>query len=180
MTLWRTVAIWGLWFCVRIVAMMFPPKAGRVWRSSLVAGSMASSVQSAVSPVRMRAATRGRSERPTTVPPPRKTSGLRSRRICATRSACTSSSKSPMPGSSIIHTSSTPYARSSRCRRAPRAHQDGAHGGRSSFCSSRPPPMISGTTEASFRRLCSANTQMPEYSLRFWPLKVERVMTMAL
>ena len=40
-----------IWFGVMIVAMMLPPNAGRVCRSSLVSGSMERPVQSAVRPV---------------------------------------------------------------------------------------------------------------------------------
>ena len=49
-TLGRTVAICGRKPPLRMVAMMLPPKAGRVWSRSPVSGSMASPVQSAVSP----------------------------------------------------------------------------------------------------------------------------------
>ena len=108
--------------------MMLPPKAGRVWRRSMVDGSIESSVQSAVRPVRIFAATRGSRERPTTVPPPRKISGFFSMRIWATSSACTSSSKSPMDGvvdhPDLVHAVGEelvgvlPHAV---------AHQDGAH-----------------------------------------------------
>ena len=93
--------------------MMLPPKAGRVCFSNIVDGSMESSVQSAVRPVRARAATRGSRDLPHTVPPPRKISGRFSSRIWVTSSACTSSSKSPMVEFSSIHTSSTPSSSSS-------------------------------------------------------------------
>jgi hypothetical protein len=46
----RTVAICGRWLEQRIVAMMLPPKAGRVCSRSPVSGSMARPVQSAVRP----------------------------------------------------------------------------------------------------------------------------------
>ena len=53
----RTVAIWGRWFGVLMVAMILPPMAGRVWSRLPVPSSISSSVQSAVRPVTMRAAT---------------------------------------------------------------------------------------------------------------------------
>ena len=64
--------------------MMLPPKAGRVCCRSLLSASIVSSVQSAVRPVRILAATRGSRLRPMIVPPPRKISGLRSCRMRAT------------------------------------------------------------------------------------------------
>ena len=46
-----TVAIWGRFLIHIIVAIRFPPKAGRVCLSNLVSLSISSTVQSAVSPV---------------------------------------------------------------------------------------------------------------------------------
>ena len=76
MTLCRTVAICGRWFGVTIVAMMLPPKAGRVWWRFPVSASMSSTVQSAVRPVYSLAATFGMKERPMAVAPARMISGL--------------------------------------------------------------------------------------------------------
>ena len=75
----RTVAIWGRWSLQRITAIRLPPKAGRVIISSLVSGSMARPVQSAVRPVLIRADRRGARSRPMEVAPKRTISGSRAR-----------------------------------------------------------------------------------------------------
>ncbi len=69
MTLCRTVAICGRWFGQTIVAMMLPPKAGRVWSRRPVSSSISRPVQSAVRPVSTRTATRGIMDRPRVVAP---------------------------------------------------------------------------------------------------------------
>jgi hypothetical protein len=76
MTRGLTVAICGRLFGQRIVAMMLPPKAGLIWRKLRVSSSMSSDVQSAVSPVLRRAATRGMNDLPIGVAPARIISGL--------------------------------------------------------------------------------------------------------
>jgi hypothetical protein len=58
------VAIWGYVRGVMMVAMMLPPKAGRVWSKRRFSGSMAKAVQSAVRPVFKAAATWGIKARP--------------------------------------------------------------------------------------------------------------------
>ena len=83
----RTVAICGRNSGQAMVAMVFPPNAGRVIRSWLCFCSLpgvgtsgkspiSSCVQSAVRPVWMRAQTRGPRSRPMAVAPIRNTSGL--------------------------------------------------------------------------------------------------------
>ena len=62
-----------------IVAMMLPPNAGRVCRSSFVSGSKSSCVQSAVRPQCRIDATVGASERPIVVAPTSTISGAFSR-----------------------------------------------------------------------------------------------------
>ena len=78
-TFGRTVAICGRASGQRMVAKRLPPNAGRVCKSSPVSLSISSCVQSAVSPVESRAATRGARLRPNIVPPSRKMSGENSR-----------------------------------------------------------------------------------------------------
>ena len=58
-----------------MLAMMLPPKAGRVW-TSRPSASMSSPVQSAVNPNRKRAATRGARSRPFGVAPKSRTAGF--------------------------------------------------------------------------------------------------------
>ncbi len=77
-TLYLTVAIWGLLSVVMMVAMMLPPYAGRVWSRSWVSGSMSKPVQSAVKPVSRQAATFGPRDRPMAVAPTRKMLGFTS------------------------------------------------------------------------------------------------------
>jgi hypothetical protein len=76
MTFGRTVAICGRVNSHRIVAMTLPPKAGRVCSSSLLSGLIVSSVQSAVRPALMRAATRDARSRPMLDAPISTISGL--------------------------------------------------------------------------------------------------------
>ena len=71
----RTVAICGRCFLHRMVAIRFPPKVGRVAARTFFSGSMASSVQSAVSPVLTRVAIVLARSRPRVVAPTRKISG---------------------------------------------------------------------------------------------------------
>ncbi len=70
-----------------MVAMMLPPKVGRVWSSSRFSISMSRPVQSAVRPVLRTAATRGKNERPSAVAPAMTISGrctrISSTRLCA-------------------------------------------------------------------------------------------------
>ena len=64
-----TVAIWGRKFGQTIVAMILPPKAGRVIQRPFVSSSISSFVQSAVKPVCTLADTRGARSRPIAVAP---------------------------------------------------------------------------------------------------------------
>ena len=74
-TFGRTVAAWGRVQGETMLAMMLPPKAGRVW-TSCPSPSMSSPVQSAVNPKRRRAATRGARSRPFGVAPKSSTAGF--------------------------------------------------------------------------------------------------------
>ena len=70
------MAICGRVLGVTMVAMILPPKAGRVWSRFFVSGSIASSVQSAVRPALVATATREMRLRPMVVAPQRKILGL--------------------------------------------------------------------------------------------------------
>ena len=75
-TLCLTVAICGLLFAQRIVAIILPPKAGLVCSNCLELLSIASPVQSAVSPVFNSTATLGIKDLPIEVAPHKTISGL--------------------------------------------------------------------------------------------------------
>ncbi len=76
MTPGRTVDICGRYSGQTMVAMMLPPKAGRVMSRFREASSMAKAVQSAVRPVAARADTRGARSRPMVVAPKKTMPGL--------------------------------------------------------------------------------------------------------
>ena len=72
----RTVAICGREYRLAIVAMIFPPNAGRVCRRIPSLESIDKSVQSAVSPASTRRDTRGARSRPIWEAPIKKMFGL--------------------------------------------------------------------------------------------------------
>ncbi len=85
-----------------MVAMIFPPMAGRVWRRSPLPSSMESSVQSAVSPVPSFAARYGIRVLPVVVAAPRMTSGFLAQASSKSASAHNSQMKSSKLGLSTI------------------------------------------------------------------------------
>ena len=172
----RTVAIWGLLSGQAIVAIVFPPNAGRVINNWLCFCSfpgialngkspISRTVQSAVKPVWTRADTRGPRSRPIAVAPTNMISGLYS--LITDANACVYGSVlySFNSGSSTTITLSAPYfARSSTNPLTSEPTRTAVTSVSKSFAKSFAFPSNSNAIPLNSLSTCCAKTYTPLYS----------------